>query len=587
MTGDAWSRFHPALAAGALLAAALVAACGGDQPTGPSDETPGPVPVASVTVTPGSAHVVVGSAVSFTAALTDRSGNPLTGRTVTWSSSDTSRATVSDGVVTGVGAGDVVIRATSEGKSGSATVTVDAATGVVAAGGWDQTGITGFALADSLRVRLFSADGTPVAGALVTWTASTGSVSPASGTTDASGYARTQWTVGEGTGTVSAAVEGEEPATFTATGKAPTACRLAPSTETQRFSLGPTDFALSLDASKPVRVVVLFVDFPDAQATESPDSLMAGIVTPGFALLQELSYGRVDITATPVKTWYRMSRPIGSYTWTTYDGHRAYITEAMTLADADVDFSRYDAVYIFAPPSQAQPVSPTFNGGQAGGVTFDGRIYGNGVTFGNDSRRWGPFVLAHETGHMFGLVDLYAFDPTGGDPFRGDQFRFTGSWTLMADIFRAGHYTAWEKRKLGWLKPSEYVCLHDGEGIEVVLDPVETPGGLKMVAMPTGSSTPAGTATVAVAEVRRRTGLDSHLCADGVLVYDVDATVPSGYGPLRIRGSRTHSGDCGPWSDATFDLGAGQVSDLTVANSFTMRLLDVDAAGRYRVRFQR
>lgn len=87
--------------------------------------------------------------------------------------------------------------------------------------------------------------------------------------------------------------------------------------------------------------------------------------------------------------------------------------------------------------------------------------------------------------------------------------------------------------------------------------------------------------------MRRRTGLDADLCADGVLVYDVDATVASGYGHLRVRGSRTDSGDCGPWSGATFDLGARQVSELTVSDSFAMRLLGVDAEGRYRVRFQR
>jgi uncharacterized protein YjdB len=49
----------------------------------------------------------------------------LTDRTITWSSSDTHKATVSDtGVVTGIMQGGVTITATSEGKSGSASVTV-------------------------------------------------------------------------------------------------------------------------------------------------------------------------------------------------------------------------------------------------------------------------------------------------------------------------------------------------------------------------------------------------------------------------------------------------------------------------------
>ncbi len=55
----------------------------------------------------------------------DAEGRELTGRTVTWSSSDTSRATVNnEGVVTGVSAGPVTIRARVEGVEGQASLTV-------------------------------------------------------------------------------------------------------------------------------------------------------------------------------------------------------------------------------------------------------------------------------------------------------------------------------------------------------------------------------------------------------------------------------------------------------------------------------
>jgi uncharacterized protein YjdB len=67
--------------------------------------------------------------VGFTAPLTaltrDASGNVLTGRVVTWTSSNTAVASVSSaGVVTGVKVGTATITATSEGKTGTATVTV-------------------------------------------------------------------------------------------------------------------------------------------------------------------------------------------------------------------------------------------------------------------------------------------------------------------------------------------------------------------------------------------------------------------------------------------------------------------------------
>ncbi|HSQ29801.1 MAG TPA: Ig-like domain-containing protein [Gemmatimonadaceae bacterium] len=86
-----------------------------------------PVPVASVTVSPSSATIGVGKTVTLSAVTKDANGNVLTGRTITWSTSDATVATVSStGVVTGAGSGGktATITATSEGKSGTATITV-------------------------------------------------------------------------------------------------------------------------------------------------------------------------------------------------------------------------------------------------------------------------------------------------------------------------------------------------------------------------------------------------------------------------------------------------------------------------------
>jgi trimeric autotransporter adhesin len=87
-----------------------------------------PVPVASVTVSPATASVNVGSTTQLTVTLKDASGLTLTGRVVGWSSSQATVATVSPtGLVTGVSAGTATITATSEGRTGTATVTVTGA----------------------------------------------------------------------------------------------------------------------------------------------------------------------------------------------------------------------------------------------------------------------------------------------------------------------------------------------------------------------------------------------------------------------------------------------------------------------------
>src|SRR5204862_4601 len=83
------------------------------------------VPVASVTVSPASGSVLVGQTLQLAATLKDAGGNTLTGRTVTWTSSNTAWATASSsGVVTGVAAGSVTVTATSEGRSGTAAIIV-------------------------------------------------------------------------------------------------------------------------------------------------------------------------------------------------------------------------------------------------------------------------------------------------------------------------------------------------------------------------------------------------------------------------------------------------------------------------------
>ena len=84
-----------------------------------------PMPVGSVTVSPATANVVAGQAVTLSATVRDTSGAVVGDRVVTWQSSNSSVATVSGaGVVTGMAAGTVTITATSETRSGSAAVTV-------------------------------------------------------------------------------------------------------------------------------------------------------------------------------------------------------------------------------------------------------------------------------------------------------------------------------------------------------------------------------------------------------------------------------------------------------------------------------
>ncbi len=102
----------------ATFTLAAMAACG-TASTGPQDG------VATVTISPTGETVLVGASVTLTATLRDVAGNLVSGKSIDWSTSNAAVATVSAGVVTGVTpGGPVTITATSEGKSGTATVMV-------------------------------------------------------------------------------------------------------------------------------------------------------------------------------------------------------------------------------------------------------------------------------------------------------------------------------------------------------------------------------------------------------------------------------------------------------------------------------
>ncbi|MFC1575920.1 Ig-like domain-containing protein, partial [Gemmatimonadota bacterium] len=93
--------------------------------SGTASVTVSPVPVASVEVTPSSASLAPGQRVQLSSTARDASGNVLSGRSVTWASSDEGVATVdTEGRVTAVGDGTADISATSEGITGTAVVTV-------------------------------------------------------------------------------------------------------------------------------------------------------------------------------------------------------------------------------------------------------------------------------------------------------------------------------------------------------------------------------------------------------------------------------------------------------------------------------
>ncbi|MDH2389259.1 M6 family metalloprotease domain-containing protein [Streptomyces sp. HNM0663] len=273
------------------------------------------------------------------------------------------------------------------------------------------------------------------------------------------------------------------------------------------------------------RVLTLFADFPDAPATEATQ-VYADHLAPAATWLRTASHGRLRLQMTSLHRWIRMPQDSTSYGFErglTFETHERYVRDAIAAADPYADFSRYDMVYIVPTrKATAIPFSPTYLYDPAApGVEADGARLKWAVTFGQDMWRWGHKVVAHETGHTFGLPDLYAFT--------GDTHGFAGGWDVMGDIAgRAPQFLGWHSWKLGWTRDRQVACVTGPERRTVRLTPVERPGGTKIAVIRTGET------TAYVAESRRALRNDEAACSAGVLIYRVDSATPTGEGPVRV-----------------------------------------------------
>jgi hypothetical protein len=103
---------------GLILGLALASAC---------SSTDGPEPLVTTTVLVSSTptQIAINETAQASAIVKDQNGNPLTGKSITWTSLNQSVATVSaTGLIRGVAAGNATIQGSVDGVTGTATITV-------------------------------------------------------------------------------------------------------------------------------------------------------------------------------------------------------------------------------------------------------------------------------------------------------------------------------------------------------------------------------------------------------------------------------------------------------------------------------
>lgn len=297
-------------------------------------------------------------------------------------------------------------------------------------------------------------------------------------------------------------------------------------------------------ATGDVKAVMVFVEFPDVRhdrTTEETCSIITGDAKDWYRVE---SYGRLRFEVTPHGDWQMMPKRTTDYGNIQSDGnaHREYIRTALSLfATGSINYDDCHIAYVVAAKApEASGVlfnSPTLSAGIE--VPTNNGTVRQAVTFGRDSYERGSHVLLHETGHLFGLPDLYLFNST-------DWLKPVGAWDIMCDLDLGQHFLGWHKYKLGWLDESQLFYLKSSE-VSLLLNPFESAEGVKVLLLSSESES-----RLYVVEIAQPLGTNQEYRDKGILVYTVDAEVETGKCPVSVVSGTDKS----PSADETNKYGA-------------------------------
>jgi M6 family metalloprotease-like protein len=362
------------------------------------------------------------------------------------------------------------------------------------------------------------------------------------------------------------------------------------------FGEWPIDHNYFLPATR-IRILLLFVDQPNRSLRWPPQRTYETwkAITPRWERLA--SFGRLDVQLDRTERVYRLSKDdYGPVPGGGGGPLKDLIMEAAQLADAEVDFSKYDAIWVVGETGLGARQLRTW---PENALVLDGKPFTHAELVDDflveqpfveveghlvDSAGATHLVLTHELGHHMGIPDT-SYKPDPQTPY---DFTRVAGWDIQdnpAGMFAGGDYFAWNKQRLGWIDPVQIRGLTAPGFVETTISPVETAGGVKMVVAQISPT------FLYAVEVRRHYGNDAKsTCDEGVLVYTVDSTKRNGLAPKFVHAAKigndpSRISTCGFKYEAPFDVGPGEVSTFEDA-SVKVEVLSTDGVN-YRVRVTR
>ena len=288
-----------------------------------------------------------------------------------------------------------------------------------------------------------------------------------------------------------------------------------------------------------VDALMVFLSFPDHLPDVAPAELAADHFPGTTAFYARASYGRLRLHPHVVPRWFGMPRPAAAYRirrdWA--PGPRdAYLRDALAAVRGAVDLRHRPVVYLVADPDAPGVDSDATKVVSLGRPLRAGAADVTRLVTVFERHPPDPSVLAHETGHVFDLPDLYARLPAGRD---GSWDTRVGDWDLMGSQFGlAPEPFGWHRWRLGWIDRPQVTCVDHPGSVTRALAPVETPGGTKLVVVRLDA------VSALAVEARTLLGGDVHACTEGVLLYLVRTDVGTGDGPVRVLDPHPGTAGC-------------------------------------------
>lgn len=258
----------------------------------------------------------------------------------------------------------------------------------------------------------------------------------------------------------------------------------------------------------------------------------------------EFSYGLVTLQST-VLAWVTLPQNQAYYCGTNSglggdypNNAQKMVEDALALADPLVNFGQFDTDndgYVDAIDFIHSGYGAEVNGAPVNSIwSHQGSLPGDWTSADNNGNSvkvkvrpyhteaalWGTSgtditrigVICHETGHFFGLPDLYDTDYTSRG--LGNWCMMANSWGFAQDQLRPPHFSAWCKAFLGWTTPSESL-----DPATFILGQAETFGHAAKIThgYPDGE--------YLLIENRQPVGMDVNIPQGGLAVYHVDENV--------------------------------------------------------------